>query len=135
MNEAENKTEYEMAYLLTIDTPEDKLESEVSELKNFIAENGGNVTEANFPIKRRLAYPVKKQDWAYFGAVYFNVDTENLSKIKNKLAFHKKIIRYLILNNPMKPKTPFVAKLSEKEPDAPLGPQSFDQKLESILKS
>ncbi len=146
MNEAENKParqrpepqalaggkEYEMSYLLTSDIPEDKIDSETVELKNIITENGGDKVQMNPPEKKRLAYPVKKQNQAYFGIVYFNTDKDGLDKIKKVLAFYKKILRFLILSKIIKPKpSPIIVQ----QPAKTLAPtQSFDQKLENILK-
>ena len=132
MSEAENKKEYEMSYLLTPDIPEDKIDSEAIELKNIITENGSDIVQTNPPEKKRLAYPVKKQNQAYFGIVYFNTDKDGLDKIKKNLAFYKKILRFLILSKIIKPKpSPITVQQPAKTP-APT--QSFDQKLESILK-
>lgn len=130
MSEMENKKEYEMSYLLTPDIPEDKIDSEVAELKNIITENDGDTVQVNPPEKKRLAYPVKKQNQAYFGVVYFNTNKDGLDKIKKALAFYKKILRFLILSKIIKP-SPIIVQSPAK---APAPTQSFDQKLESILK-
>ena len=148
MNKAENKKEYEMSYLLTTEISEDKTDSEITELKKIIVENGGDTVQADPLEKKRLAYPVKKQNQAYFGVVYFNIDKDGLDKIKETLALYKKILRFLILTHStssglmlskvealskiIKPKpSPIIAQQPAKTP-APT--QSFDQKLESILK-
>ena len=158
MSEAENKParqsltlqasaggkEYEMSYLLTPDISEDKIDSEAIELKNIITENGGDIVQTNSPEKKWLAYPVRKQNQAYFGIVYFNTDKDGLDKIKKALAFYKKILRFLILSKVIKshptgdyPKgekpSPVIVQPPAKAP-APAPTQSFDQKLESILK-
>jgi len=132
MSEAENKKEYEMSYLLTPDIPEDKIDSEAIELKNIITENGGDIVQTNPPEKKRLSYPVKKQNQAYFGIVYFNTDKDGLDKIKKNLAFYKKILRFLILSKIIKPKPSPITVQQPAKTSAPT--QSFDQKLESILK-
>lgn len=134
MNEAKNKKEYELSYLLTPDIPEDKIDSQALELKNIITENGGAIVQTNPPEKKRLAYPVRKQNQAYLGIVYFNIDKDKdgLDKIKKVLALDKKILRFLILSNVIKPKPrPITIEQSAKTP-APT--PSFEQKLESILK-
>ena len=132
MNEAENKKEYEMSYLLNPEVAEDKVETETAELNKIISSSGGAIVDFLPAIKRRLAYPIKRQTQAYFGVVYFTIDEEGLNKIKKALTPHKKMIRFLILNEPLKPKIADAApvKPEESQPQA----QSFDQKLESILK-
>ncbi|MFH1393174.1 MAG: 30S ribosomal protein S6 [Patescibacteria group bacterium] len=134
MNEVENKKEYEFAYLLSPDISEDKIDFEVSELKDLIAKNGGDVIQANLPEKRRLAYPVKKQNFSYFGVVYFNSDTESLDKIKKALIFYKKVLRYLLLNKAIKSHSMDVHPKGEKS-NPIIAPQSFEQRLESLLNS
>lgn len=137
MKELENKKEYEMSYLLSPEISEEKLDSEIAEVKKIIVENGGDEIQANLPIKRRLAYPVKKQNQAYFGVVYFNTDGEGLEKMKKVLALNKKILRLLILNKVIKQK-PIPTIISEQPAEtsekASVPTQSFDQKLEDILK-
>ncbi len=128
MNEAENKKEYEMVYLLTPEIAGDKINSEVDELKKIIAENNGNIIQANPPEIKRLAYPIKKQSQAYLGVVYFDIDKSELDKIQKVLALHKKILRFSILSHSTK------IELKQPEPLATPAPtQSFDQKLENIL--
>ena len=134
MNELENKKEYEFAYLLSPDISEDKIDFEVSELKDLIAKNGGDVIQANLPEKRRLAYPVKKQNFSYFGVVYFNTDAENLDKIKKALIFYKKVLRYLLLNKAIK-SHPTGDHPKGDKPTPIITSQSFEQRLESLLNS
>ncbi len=142
MSEPENKKEYEMSYLLTPDISEDKIDSETIELKKIITENGGDIVQTNPLEKKRLAYPVKKQNQAYFGVIYFNADKDGLDKIKKTLAFYKKILRLLILNKIIKshptddhPKSEKPSPIIAQQPaKTPASTQSFDQKLESILK-
>lgn len=124
--------EYEMSYLLNPEIAEDKVETETAELNKVISDNGGAIVDSLPAIKRRLAYPIKKQNQAYFGVIYFISDTEELNKIKQSLALNKKLIRFLILNEPLKPKVADAAVVKPKESRPQT--QSFDQKLESILK-
>jgi len=134
MNEPENKKEYELAYLLTSDISDDKIETEVSEFKGFIAKNGGDIIQANLPEKKRLAYPVKKQNFAFFGVIYFNANTESLDKIKKALIFYKKVLRHLLLNKTMKSGS--INLNLESQPAKTQSPiQSFEQRLENLLNS
>lgn len=133
MSEIENKKEYEMAYLLTPDISEENIDAETTELQKIISENSGEIIDSMSPKKRRLAYPIKKQNQAYFGVFYFNMDSEGIDKIRKTLALNKKLLRYLILNETLKePPKPKMEAAPVKLSDEPLN-QSFDKKLESIL--
>ncbi|MDP2638945.1 MAG: 30S ribosomal protein S6 [Candidatus Azambacteria bacterium] len=134
MNEPKNTREYEISYLLTIDIPEDKLEKEVAELRNLIAKNNGAVTFSELPKKRFLSYSVKKQREAYLGVVYFNADANEIDEIKKAFTLYKNILRFLIVNEVGKPE-PITEVLPMPPTDSSAPTQSFDQRLENILKS
>ena len=142
MNELENKKEYEMSYLLAADISQEKVDNAARELSSLLTEGGGENIRLDSPQKKRLAYPVKKQNEAYFGVVYFKIDPEGLDKIKKTLTLSKNFLRFLILNYPKGSIGPQPARLPDgqvkiippqKTPEeAPI--ISFDEKLESILK-
>ena len=142
MSETENKPahnashsetggkEYEMSYFLSTDIPESNVDDAASELNLLITESGGSGVALEIPKRRWLSYKIKKQNEAYFGTAYFNISAEGLLKIKKSLALNKKVLRYIILNKPLKPKPMAIPKL-QIETSTPA--QSFDKKLESIL--
>lgn len=119
-----------MSYFLSTDTPEDKLDSVKSKLNSLILESGGENVALEIPKRRRFSYKINKQGDGYFGVVYFNILAEGLLKLKKSLALDKKILRYMILNKPLKPKPAETPKLPIETSDPA---QSFDQKLENIL--
>lgn len=131
----EKKKEYEIAYLLSPEIAEEKLDLETAELQKIISENGGEAIESETPKKRWLAYPVKKQRQAYFGVIYFNTDKENVDKIKKTIFFNKNVLRFLIISQTMKPKQIVRSHkvVAEKTPE--MTAPSFEKKLESILNS
>ena len=134
MSETENKKKYELSYFLSPETPEDKIDSEAAELGRMISENGGEDVQLNPLEQRRLAYPIKKQDRALFGWALFSADPDSLDKIKNVLSSNKKLLRFLVVADYSK-LTPYKIE-SPKLPGLETSnqPQSFDQKLENILK-
>ncbi|MDO8743363.1 MAG: 30S ribosomal protein S6 [Candidatus Azambacteria bacterium] len=134
MNDMGNTKEYEMSYLLTPEISEDKTDFEIAELKKIIVDSGGDAIEVNPLEKKQLAYSVKKQNQAYFGVVYFNIGADGLDKIKKTLALYKKVLRYLILNKVLKPK-PEIAAVVQPSAETPAAAQSFDKRLEDLLKS
>lgn len=134
MNEKDKK-EYELAYLLSPDIAEEKLDLETAELQRIISENGGEAIESEAPKKRWLAYPVKKQGQAYFGIIYFNTDKESVDKIKKTIFFNKNVLRFMMLNKAMKPKPAALPRKVTAEKMPEMAAPSFEKKLESILNS
>lgn len=142
MNESEKTKEYEIAYLLSPEVSEEKLDLEITELEKIIKESGGEIVESNTPKKRWLSYEVKKQRQAYFGAISFKIPSEGVGKIKSVLSLHKKIMRFLIVspsgvkskNNRGEISELLTAPIDKQEKQEELNSgQSFEKKLESIL--
>lgn len=137
MDEAENKLEYEMVYLLSPEISEEKLDLEVTELQKIIRASSGEVIESNIPKKRWLSYEVRKQRQAYFGVIYFKIPSEDIDKIKKVLSLYKKIMRFLIVSYPeidTRSELKSTIDNSQTKPiNEPINGQSFEKKLESIL--
>lgn len=143
MEETENIKEYEMAYLLSPEVSEEKLDLEIAELEKIIKESGGEIIESGAPKKRWLSYEVRKQRQAYFGAFSFKIPSEGIGKIKSVLSLYKKIMRFLIVspsgvkskNNRGEINGLLAAPIDkqEKQQEEPNNGQSFEKKLESIL--
>lgn len=147
MDKMENKKEYEMSYLLSPEIAEDRVEAETAELNKIISSSGGTNVDFLTVIKKRLAYPVKKQNQAYFGVVFFQIIKEDLEILKKTLLLNKKYLRFLILTRFTRPElmpsdTETLNKYQKSKSiealkpltETPMPTQSFDQKLESILK-
>jgi small subunit ribosomal protein S6 len=92
---------YEIAVLyhpdLEIDL--DKAESRVTKI---IADNGGKITKTDNWGKRKLAYPIAKQDFAVY--VFYTVDipAENVTKVEQVFNITDEIIRFLITKPDLK---------------------------------
>jgi small subunit ribosomal protein S6 len=92
---------YEVAVLyhpdLEIDL--DKAESRVTKI---ISDNGGKITKTDNWGKRKLAYPIKKQDFAVY--VFYTADLpgESVSKIEQTFNITDEVIRFLIIKPDLK---------------------------------
>ena len=134
MEEIAGKKEYEISYLLTPEITEEKVDFEAGEIARLLGENGGETVQLNPLEKKRLAYPVKKQNQAYFGIASLAAGQEDLDKIKKALSLNKKVLRFLILNKAKKANVRPAPAPDAANAPAKISP-SFDQKLEDILKA
>ena len=148
MELAINTNEYEISYLLDASIPEAEIEAENLRIQAIITQTGGIISQAFIPQKKRLFYPIKKQNQAYLGTFYFSVNQDELSKFKRILQLDPKVLRFLILNRAETMKQEVKAILAKKpstnkeqnestgEPDKKeTTEQSFEEKLKQILKS
>lgn len=87
--------QYEIAVLYHPDLEID-LEKAESKLKKIIADNDGKIAKTDNWGKRKLAYPINKQDYAVY--VFYTVDipAENVQKVEQIFNITDEIIRFLI---------------------------------------
>lgn len=102
MAEADVKN-YEVAYLIAPDIPEDGVFGEAGKITGAIQDAHGLVGKIEEPKKRKLAYAIGKSRDAYFGWTTFSVAPERLSDIAKRLAAEPAIIRHLIVEEVERP--------------------------------
>lgn len=102
MEEKEAQTkEYEMTYLASPKLNEDEFFELVKEVKNHIAGAGGKLKEELGAKKQKLAYPIKSFKDAYISTLNFALPAEKIIELNQKLKLEEKIIRYLIVVQPV----------------------------------
>jgi ribosomal protein S6 len=83
-------SQYEITFLLN--------EEEVTKkIQEFIESFSGKIADQKSWGKKMLAYPIKKLTSAYFYNWSFEMDKNNLQKLKRSLDYEDKLIRYLLL--------------------------------------
>lgn len=88
---------YEMAYLLPVSLQLAEVNSYLEGLKSKLKEPDGEIVTEPTPQKRRLAYPIKKQDQAYFGFLRFKTYPEHIKTLNKHFKLDKTLLRYLFL--------------------------------------
>lgn len=88
--------QYEIAVLYHPDLEVDITKAE-EKVTKIITANGGKVAGTDNWGKRKLAYPIKKQDYAVY--VFYTVDMpgEGVQKVESTLNITDEVIRYLIV--------------------------------------
>jgi len=92
---------YEVAVLYHPDLEID-LDKAESRVKKIVADNGGKITKTDNWGKRKLAYPIAKQDFAVY--VFYSVEMpgENIAKVEQTFNITDEIIRFLITRPDLK---------------------------------
>lgn len=93
--------QYEIAVLYHPDLEVDLTKAE-EKVTKIITDNGGKVTATDNWGKRKLAYPIKRQDYAVY--VFYTVDMpgEGVQKVESTLNITDEVIRYLIVRPDLK---------------------------------
>ena len=130
---------YELAYLISPELPEEELKSLQEKINSLIQKGAGVLNEIKLPIKKKLAYPIKKHREAFLINLSFYFQAEKLGSLEKELKSEKKILRYLILARPKlkiakvrKRPTKIIPKIPVKEKKVEL--KEIEKKLEEILK-
>jgi ribosomal protein S6 len=92
-NNEENKN-YEVSFLV-------KSDSEKEELVKILKDSQFSVIKDGQISRIKLNFPVKKENFAYFGYLYFSGEPANIQKLSDKLKNESKILRFLIISRPV----------------------------------
>jgi len=130
---------YELTYLISPELSESELKSLNEKINSLIQKEKGVLNEAKMPMKKKLAYPIKKQREAFLTDLSFYFQAEKLGSLEKELKSEKKILRYLILARPKskiakvrKRPAKVIPKIPAKEKKVEL--KEIEKKLEEILK-
>lgn len=93
--------QYEVAVLYHPDLEVDLTKAEEKVTKIF-TDNGGKVVATDNWGKRKLAYAIKKQDYAVYVFYTLELPTEGVKKIESTLNITDEVIRYLITRPDLK---------------------------------
>ncbi len=105
--------QYEIAVLYHPDLEID-LEKAAAKVEKIIADNGGKITNTDNWGKRKLAYPIAKNDFAVY--VFYTVDMpgDGVAKVEQTFNITDEIIRFLITKPDLKAKAKAEALAAEK---------------------
>jgi ribosomal protein S6 len=76
------------------------LEESGARARALVEKSGGEVTHVPEFAKVRLAYPIKKQQFAFSGNIFFNATGNPSQKISAGLKFEPEILRVMVLIKP-----------------------------------
>ena len=93
--------QYEIAVLYHPDLEID-LDKATSKVDKIIADNGGKVTSVDNWGKRKLAYPIKKNESAVYVFYTTELPAESVRKIESTLNITDEVIRFLITRPDLK---------------------------------
>lgn len=92
---------YELTVLLHPDLEID-LEKPLAKVEKIITDNGGKIATTDNWGKKRLAYAIKKQDFAVYVLFEVAVAPANASKIQGLLNITDEVLRYLMVEKDLK---------------------------------
>ena len=93
--------QYEIAVLYHPDLEVD-LEKATSKVEKAIADNGGRIVKVDEWGRRKLAYPIKKQEFAVYVFYTVEMPAGNITKLEQNLNITDEIIRFMVVRPDLK---------------------------------
>jgi len=87
--------DYELTYLVSDDVLEADLKKVTDKVASFITGNGGKITKEESWGRRKLAYPIEKQNFATYITVWFKMEANKLAELDHEIRVYSQIIRHL----------------------------------------
>lgn len=94
--------EYELVVLLHPDLEID-IDTPVSKIEKLIGNADGKISKRDNWGKKRLAYPVKKQQFGLYVYFELELDPEKVRKLESSLLITEEVLRFLIVKRVVVP--------------------------------
>ncbi len=95
MSHTEDKKEYEISYITRTENGKETVNS-------FVQRFEGTIVSAEEPKRISLAYPIKKEQFGFFGVMLALLAPESIKELQKELLLEPEILRILFINEPIK---------------------------------
>ena len=89
--------DYEIMTIHRPELAEDDIDTKVTELESYLAENGASVTKRDLWGKRRFAYEIDHLSEGYYSVLAFQSETEAIDSLDRMLLLSDEVIRHKIV--------------------------------------
>jgi small subunit ribosomal protein S6 len=88
--------EYELVFIIHPDLDENATNEVVERVKGWITEGGGTIDKVDPWGKRKLAYPIRKQNEGQYFLVNTQMSPPFVAELERNLRFVEPVMRFLI---------------------------------------
>ncbi|MFN2235446.1 MAG: 30S ribosomal protein S6 [Anaerolineales bacterium] len=88
--------EYELIFIVHPDLEETATNEVVERVQGWITEAGGKINKVDHWGKRRLAYPIRKQNEGQYFFLLVELNPTSVAEIERSLRFLEPVMRFLI---------------------------------------
>ncbi len=89
--------QYELTYLISDEVKESDLNKVTGKVGGYISELGGKVTKEEIWGRRKLAYPIQKQEFATYVTLLLNLTGDKVQPLERSLKLDTTVIRHLLI--------------------------------------
>ena len=95
-------TQYETAFLISPNLEEEETEKVINQMAKIISEKKGKMINEDRWGKRRLAYPIKKFEEAFYVFFHYEGDSEIPLELERRFKQTEEVLRYLTMKKTQK---------------------------------
>lgn len=88
---------YELTYLISDNVPETDLNKITGKINGYVTSLDGKILKEEIWGRRKLAYPIKKQDFATYVTINFDLPAEKANELERNIFLSSKIVRHLMI--------------------------------------
>ena len=89
--------QYELTYLISDNVPESDLNKVTGKVGGYVTSGSGKILKEEIWGRRKLAYPIKKQDFATYVTLNFEMPAEKVNEFEHNIFMSSKIVRHLMI--------------------------------------
>ncbi len=89
---------YEIGLLIKSELSEEEAAAELGNVRSIIEKYNGMLERTTDPKIRKLSYPIRKIEQAYFAALQFSIAPPAIGGIEREVKTHDTIVRHLVLS-------------------------------------
>lgn len=90
--------QYETAFILNPTLDDAEIDKKLGQIEQIVAQEGGTVGEWNRMGKRKLSFPIRKQQDGYYAFLSFRAEPRAIEALAKVYRLDEKIIRHMTIN-------------------------------------
>jgi small subunit ribosomal protein S6 len=90
--------QYELIFIVHPDVEENVLTDIVNRIQSWISDDGGEITNTELWGKKKLAYPIRKQNEGQYVLMHANMTPTFGTELERNLRYLEPVMRYLLVS-------------------------------------
>lgn len=89
---------YELSLVISPEVADDRIEAIKDQLKSYVIDRGGAITNEDYLGRKKLAYRIGKFTEGNYYLAQFDLEAAPAKQLEDTLNLSEEVIRYLLLN-------------------------------------
>jgi small subunit ribosomal protein S6 len=95
--EVQGMNKYELGVIIRAGLEEDTFQAEMERVKGYVTRFGGVIDKVDEWGRRKLAYPIQKQQEGFYTYITFTSESNAPAEIEARLRLQENVLRFLVI--------------------------------------